>query len=174
MGDWPAGTPPEVAKYLATRSVEELDLICKAAGKAKADNAFAKIPDTLKTALLRKLDRLEEGQTTSIVVKPEIRFTFNLTRNRDYTDIEPTVELLNPDDAQAKAFFDVYEIATNYFDDPNYQYSKLCPHLVVLEEEEQNAYKSWETARHQLAKEFGVNAWILVEQLRKEGVSVDS
>jgi len=167
-------TSHNLLEQLADIGDEALDQLVKDAKKHRAKKMRDKIPQAMKDSLLRKAERLDKGQTTSIVIKPEIQFTFTVRCSRDFTETDVDITLLNEDDQRSKALFDVYDLKSYEFHDCLVSvFSKLEPHLNTMEEQEKVAYDSWNDDYYHLRSEFGVNAWDLVEEMKKGDTAPD-
>lgn len=140
----------------------------KTARALRAKTAKDSIPQKVKDSLVLKHDRMVQGQTISMIVRPEILFTFTVKGQRDYEDIEIKAELVNDDDRGAKAFFDAFDIATNWFDEPLYTFAKIEPRLYDVQQQERKIMEAWDVDYHHLSSEYGVDAWALVEELKKD------
>jgi hypothetical protein len=169
-------TPPglretgEIIQLLSEVPDDALDRIVKAAKAFRAKTAKDRIPQKVKDSLVAKHDRLMQGQSTSIIVKPEIQFTFTVKGHKDWEDIDWEVKLLNDGDRRSKALFDLYDMSLVCLDDPWCDLPKLEPHLHEMREQESKINEAWEDDYHHLRNEYGVNAWDLVEEI-KEGDS---
>ncbi len=152
---------------LADIGDEELDQLVKDAKKLRARNKLGLIPQEMKDSLRRKHDRYMGGQVSSFIIKPVLCFTAKVNAQRDYLDVDWNVKLVNDDDPRAKAFFDLFEFDSWLIDDTQGELPKLEPHLLTMFEQERAVRDSWEDDYHHVRSEFGVNAWDLVEEMKK-------
>ncbi len=151
---------------LSQISEKSLDHLVKESKKLRAKNLRDKIPQALKDSLVRKHDRVEEGGTTSIIVKPELCFTFTVKAHRDWEETSWSVQLINDDDVRSKAFFELFDINNAEWVETE-RMIKLEPHLDAMMEQEKVARQAWDDDYYHLSDEFGVNAYDLVAELKK-------
>ena len=146
---------------------KSLDHLVKEAKKLRAKNSVDKIPQALKDSLVRKHDRVENGSTTSIIINPELCFTFTVKAHSDWEETDWSVKLVNDDDVRSKAFFELFDLSNQEWVEGERMH-KLEPHLNAMIEQERIARQSWDDDYYHLSSEFGVNAYDLVEELKKE------
>jgi hypothetical protein len=151
---------------LADIGDERLDQLVKDARKLRATTKKDKIPQALKDSLVRKHDRIEEGQVTSIIIKPELCFTFTVKAHKDWEETEVDVKLINPTDKRAAALFQLLDIRCYEWEESDL--TKLELHLGPMREQERMARQAWDDDYYHLRSEFGVNAYDLVAELKKD------
>lgn len=158
----------ELVRQLAEVPAEQLNDICQRASRLRAKNNRDKIPQELKDSLVRKYDRLDKGQTTSIIIKPEIRLTITVNhKHRDYEEIDYKVELLNPEDRRAKEYFELFELGAHYCEFEPWSLNKIEPHLSEMVEQERKASESFQDDYYHIQGEFGVNAYDLIDEIKR-------
>ena len=156
-----------LVEQLADIGDEQLDQLVKDAKKLRAYTKKDKIPQALKDSLVRKFDRLEKGRTTAIIIKPELCFTFTVKAQKDWEEIDWEVQLVNDDDDRSKRFFEVFDLNNQEWLETD-RLHRLEPHLSAITEQERMARQSWDDDYYHLSSEFGVNAYDLVEELKKD------
>jgi hypothetical protein len=156
-------------KTLSEIPDEDLDRLVKAAKRLRADRVKDSIPQKVKDSLMVQHDRLMQGQSISLVVKPEIQFTFTAKGMKDWEELDCEAKLLNLDDKSARAFFDMYDIASTYhFDDPWCTFTRLDPRLDDIQQQESKLNDEWQKTYFSIRDTYGINVWDLVEEMKNE------
>lgn len=157
-----------VIDFLANYPDAQLEDAVKAAKKLRAQKLLDRIPDEMKQSVKRKAERVNGGQTSSFIVKPELCFTITMKSWSDWVGTDWKVTLANPDDRRAATFFELFDLNGWEFHDTLHDLAKLEPHLLTMKEQEQAVRESFEDDYYHLQNEFGVDAWELVEEMKKD------